>query len=124
MDVVLAEHYVQQPGMHWIFTVEQSRCGVGTRLPAGSGGALDPEALQVRGAAAPEDDQKKESNSSIPADQPPPPPLTTEMKDTIVVTNSIRALSPRIVAAHGPTRTGKSTAFPLAVAHWTHAHNC
>ena len=36
------------------------------------------------------------------------------------MTNSIRALSPRIVAVHGPTGIGKSTAFPLAVAHWTY----
>ena len=42
------------------------------------------------------------------------------MKDAIAVTGSVRALSPQIVAVHGPTGTGKSTVFPLAVAHWTY----
>ena len=32
--------------------------------------------------------------------------------------NTVKALSPRIVAVHGPTGTGKSTVFPLAIAHW------
>ena len=41
------------------------------------------------------------------------------MKDAEIVKNAIRALSPRIVAVHGPTGTGKSTVFPLAIAHWT-----
>ena len=36
------------------------------------------------------------------------------------MTTSIHALSPRIVAAHGLTGTGKSTVFPLAVAQWTY----
>ena len=39
--------------------------------------------------------------------------------DELIVRNSIRALSPRIVAVHGSTGTGKSTVFPLAVTHWT-----
>ena len=41
------------------------------------------------------------------------------MKDEQIVLNTIKALSPRIVAAHGPTGTGKSTVFPLAITHWT-----
>ena len=41
------------------------------------------------------------------------------MKDAQIVKNTIEALSPRIVAVHGPTGTGKSTVFPLAITHWT-----
>ena len=40
------------------------------------------------------------------------------MKDERIVRNSIKALSPRIVAVHDPTGTGKSTVFPLAITHW------
>ena len=40
------------------------------------------------------------------------------MKDAVIVKNTIQALSPRIVAVHGPTGTGKSTVFPLAITHW------
>ena len=50
---------------------------------------------------------------------PPPPEYLPEMKDEQIVRNSIKALSPRIVAIHGPTGIGKSTVFPLAVTHWT-----
>ena len=35
-----------------------------------------------------------------------------------IVKHAIQALSPRIVAVHGPTGTGKSTVFPLAITHW------
>ena len=52
--------------------------------------------------------------------QPPTSPLLPEMEDELAITNSIRALSPQIVAVHGPTGTGKPTVFPLAVAHWTY----
>ena len=41
------------------------------------------------------------------------------MKDEAIVKNTIKALSPRIVAVHGPTGTGKSTVFPLAITHWS-----
>ena len=44
---------------------------------------------------------------------PPPPEYLPEMKDEHIVKNTIKALSPRIVAVHGPTGTGKSTVFPL-----------
>ena len=40
------------------------------------------------------------------------------MKDAAIIKNTIHALSPRIVAVHGPTGTGKSTVFPLAITHW------
>ena len=50
---------------------------------------------------------------------PPPPEYLPEMKDEQIVKNTMKALSPRIVAVHGPTGTGKSTVFPLAITHWT-----
>ena len=49
---------------------------------------------------------------------PPPPDYLPEMADELIVKNTVKALSPRIVAVHGPTGTGKSTVFPLAIAHW------
>ena len=50
---------------------------------------------------------------------PPPPKYLPEMKDALIVKNTIKALSPRIVAVHGPTGTGKYTVFPIAITHWT-----
>ena len=47
------------------------------------------------------------------------PEYLPEMKEAAIVKNTIRALSPRIAAVHGPTGTGKSTVFPLAITHWT-----
>ena len=41
------------------------------------------------------------------------------MEDALIVKNTVKALSPRIVAVHGPTGTGKSTVFPLAITQWT-----
>ena len=41
------------------------------------------------------------------------------LEDEQIVKNTIKALSPRIVAVHGPTGTGKFTVFPLAITHWT-----
>ena len=49
---------------------------------------------------------------------PEPPEYLPEMKDAVIIKNTIQALSPRIVAVHGPTGTGKSTVFPLAITHW------
>ena len=40
------------------------------------------------------------------------------MKDAVIVKHTIQALSPRIVAVHGPTGTGKFTVFTLAITHW------
>ena len=40
------------------------------------------------------------------------------MEDELIVKNTVEAFSPRIVAVHGPTGTGKSTVFPLAITHW------
>ena len=49
---------------------------------------------------------------------PPPPDYLPEMADELIVKNTVKALSPRIVAVHGSTGTGKSTVYPLAIAHW------
>ena len=48
----------------------------------------------------------------------PPPAYLPEMKEAEIIKNTIYALSPRIVAVHGPTGTGKSTVCPLAITHW------
>ena len=53
-----------------------------------------------------------------PPGVPPPPDYLPEMEDELIVKNTVKALSPRIVAVHGPTGTGKSTAFPLTITHW------
>ena len=95
------------------------------------GGALDPKTFQVSGASGPkgldvrmedpECTQKEESSASTAGViVPAPPSLTPEMKDELAVTTGLRALSPRIVAVHGRMGTGKSTMFPLAVAHGTY----
>ena len=50
---------------------------------------------------------------------PEPPEYLPEMKDAIIVKHTIQALSPRIIAVHGATGTGKSTVYPLGITHWT-----
>ena len=54
-----------------------------------------------------------------PPGVPAPPDYLPEMEDELklIVKNTVKALSPRIVAIHGPTGTGKSTVFPLAITH-------
>ena len=42
---------------------------------------------------------------------PPTPDYLPEMEDALIVKNTVKTLSPRIVAVHGPTGTGKSTVF-------------
>ena len=84
-------------------------CGVG------QGGTLNMENYTIVGATAP----VKKNVVPLPPGVPPPPEYLPEMKDEAIVKNTIQALSPRIVAVHGPTGTGKSTVFPLAITHWT-----
>ena len=111
--VVPAEHYVEQLWATLDKTLLHSKCGIGSDTPVGKGGTLDVETLTIVGADAP-------PKPFIPAPGvPPPPEYLPEMKDEQIVKNTIKALSPRIVAVHGPTGTGKSTVFPLAIAHWT-----
>ena len=51
---------------------------------------------------------------------PPPPEYLPEMKDEQIVKVQPRRFRPELhVAVHGPTGTGKSTVFPLAITHWT-----
>ena len=111
--VVPAEQYVEQLWTALDQTLHPSKCGVGSDTPVGQGGTLNVENFTIVGAPAP---KKQVIN---PPGVPPPPELLPEMKDAEIVKNTIRALSPRIVAVHGPTGTGKSTVFPLAIAHWT-----
>ena len=66
-------------------------------------GAPAPRIAQDHGASAPgivQVDGPRIPDQPIP---PPPPEYPPDMKDTIAITNSIHALSPRIVAVHGPT---------------------
>ena len=104
--------------------MDHSGCGVGSHLAIESGGTLDPKTFQVSGASAAKDSdvqmkdiestQKEESSSSTAGVTiPAPPPLTPEMKGELAVTNSIRALSPRIVAVHGPTQFELGLEGPL-----------
>ena len=69
----------------------------------------------IVGAPAPE----RKNVIHNPPGVPPPHEYLPEMKDALIVKNTTQALSPRIVAVHDPTGTGKSTVFPLAIAHWT-----
>ena len=118
MDVVPAEYYVEELWKALDKTLENSGCGVGSDLPKDQGGTLDPATHNIYGTSAPEEKRVKEPNLPSGLMPPSPPPLLPD-KDTTAVTNSIRALSPRIAAVHGPAGTGKSTVFRLAVAHWT-----
>ena len=85
------------------------------------GGTLNPVSLQIKGAPAPQRAPPPEPRDHSRATPPPPPPpeYPPDMKDSMVIKNTIHALSPRIVAVHGLTGIGKSTVFPLAVIHWT-----
>ena len=111
--VVPAERYVEQLWAALDQTLHHSKCGMGSDTPVGEGGTLDVKTFTIVGATAP-------PKPFIPAPGvPPPPEYLPEMKDEQIVKNTIKALSPRIVAVHGPTGTGKSTVFPLAITHWT-----
>ena len=106
-EVVPAERYVQQLWAALDQTLTHSQCGIKSDTPVGQGGTLDLTTLNIVGAPAPV--RVKSS----------PPEYLPEMKDEQIVKNTIKALSPRIVAVHGPTGTGKSTVFPLAITHWS-----
>ena len=111
--VVPAERYIEQLWALLDKTLEFSTCGTGSDTPVGKGGTFDLKTLTIVGAVAPDKPLK------LAPGVPPPPEYLPEMKDEQIVKNSIKALSPRIVAVHGPTGTGKSTVFPLAITHWT-----
>ena len=112
-EVVPAEHYVQQLWQALDMTHQDAQCGLKSDTPVGQGGTLDTKTYTIVGANAP---------VSVKAPPPPgvpaPPDYLPEMEDELIVKNTVKALSPRIVAVHGPTGTGKSTVFPLAITHW------
>ena len=103
-------------GLHWI-----KRCN--TRRGVGSdtdqGGTLDLNTYKIVGAPEPLREVFPESAEQCQPSHETPgaPEYLSEMKDAVIIQNTIHALSPRIVAVHGPTGTGKSTVFP-AIAHW------
>ena len=100
--VVPAEHYVEQLWAMLDQTVKHSECGIGSDTPVGKGGTLDLDSLTIVGAVAPYPPVNRAPGV------PPPPEYLPIMKDEQIVRNSSKALSPRIVAVHGPTGTGKS----------------
>ena len=110
-EVVPAEHYVQQLWNALDMTHQMAQCGIGSDTPVGQGGTLDMVTLTIKGANAP-----MSVKTPPPPGVPPPPDYLPEMEDELIVKNTVKALSPRIVAVHGPTGTGKSTVFPLAIA--------
>ena len=112
-EEVPAERYVPQLWYALDMTHENAQCGIGSDTPVGQGGTLDTQKCDIVGANAP---------MSVKAPRPPgvpaPPDYLPEMEDALIVKNTVKALSPRIVAVHGPTGTGKSTVFPLAITQW------
>ena len=111
-EVVPAERYVQQLWRPLDMTHQEAQCGLRSDTPVGQGGTLDTKTYTIIGANAPM------SVKTPPAGVPAPPDYLPEMEDELIVKNTVKALSPRIVAVHGPTGTGKSTVFPLAITHW------
>ena len=104
-----AEHYVERL---WA-ALDQT---LGSDTPMGQGGTLDMKSFTIAGAPAPVREANPDPTVlSYPAPGvPEPPEYLPEMKDAIVVKPTIQALSPRIIADHGPTGT-----FPLAITHCT-----
>ena len=82
------------------------------------GGTLNPTTFKIVGAPAPSVETPPEPRDHNRASPAPPSEYVPEMKDAEIIKNTIHALSPRIVAVHGPTGTGKSTVFPLTITHW------
>ena len=87
--------------------------GIGSDTPVGQGGTLDTKKCDIVSANAP-----MSVKAPRPSGVPPTPDYLPEMEDALIVKNTVKALSPRIVAVHGPTGTGKSTVFPLAITQW------
>ena len=121
IDVVPAEHYVEQLWAALDQTLLHSKCGVGSDTPVGQGGTLDMKSFTIVGAPVPVREANPDPTvRSYPAPGvPEPPEYLPEMKDAVIVKHTSQALSPRIIAVHGPTGTGKSTVFPPAITHWT-----
>ena len=113
-DEVPAERYVPQLWHALDMTHENAHCGIGSDTPVGQGGTLDTKTYEIKDANAP-----MRAKAPRPPGVPAPPDYLPEMEDALIVKNTVKALSPRIVAVHGPTGTGKSTVFPLAITQWT-----
>ena len=111
--MVPAERYVPQLWHALDMTHQNAQCGIGSDTPVGQGGTLDTLTYTIVGANAP-----MSVKTPPPPGVPPPPDYLPEMEDDLIVKNTVKALSPRIVAVHGPTGTGKSTVFPLAITQW------
>ena len=94
-------------------THQEAQRGLKSDTPVGQGGTLDTKTYTIVGANAP-----VSVKTPPPPGVPAPPDYLPEMEDELIVKNTVKALSPRIVAVHGPTGTGKSTVFPLAITHW------
>ena len=112
-EVVPAEQYVQQLWRALERTHQKAQCGLKSDTPVGQGGTLDTKTCTIVGANAPMSGKGK----ALPG-IPPPPDYLPEMEDELIVKNTVKALLPRIVAVHGPTGTGKSTVFPVAITRW------
>ena len=102
-SVVPAERYVERLWALLDQTLQHSKCGIGSDTPVEKGGTLNLKTLTIEGADAPPEPVIRAPGV------PPPPEYLPQMKDE----------HKRIVAVHGPTGTGKSTVFPLAIIHWT-----
>ena len=115
-DSIVSEYYVEELWAALDQTLQRSGCGVGSD----TSGTLDMNTYKIGGAPAPVREVSPESAQECQPSPgtPGPPEYLPEMKDAEIMKNTIHALSPRIVAVHGPTATGKSTVFPLAITHW------
>ena len=94
--MVPAEHYVQQLWQALDMTHQNAQCGIGSDTPVGQGGTLDTRTYTIVGANAP-----VSVKTPPPPGVPPPPDYLPEMEDDLIVKNTVKALSPRIVAVHG-----------------------
>ena len=86
---------------------------LGSDTPVGKGGTLDLDTLTIVGAVAPYSPMIRAPGV------PPPPEYLPEMKDELIVRNSIRHSPQESLLFMVLRDTGKSTVFPLAVTHWT-----
>ena len=77
-------------------THQKAQCGLKSDTPVGQGGTLDTVTHTIIGADAP-----MSVKTPPPPGVPPPPDYLPEMEDELIVKNTVKALSPRIVAVHG-----------------------
>ena len=92
-EIVPAEHYVEQLWKALDMTHDQAQSGLRSDTPVGQGGTLDTTTFTIRGAIA-----SVSAKTQPPPDVPPPPDYLPDMADELIVMNTVKALSPRIVA--------------------------